>query len=153
MSEIWLPVVDYERRYSVSSLGRIRSTITGKILKPTKNYAGYHVVSLYPDKRQHRVHVLVLTAFVGPRPSPLHDGCHEKDNKDDNRLCKLRWDTKAGNAADRRPYDGEKNPNAKLNDGQRAEIKRRRLAGEKTIPLAKEFGITPTRVSQIALNT
>lgn len=151
--EEWLPVVGYEGRYLVSSLGRIRSEKTGKILNPSKNYAGYHVVSLYPDNRQHRVHVLVLTAFVGPRPSPAHDGCHENDNKEDNRLCRLRWDSKAGNVAERRSYKGDKNPNAKLSDNDRAEVKRRRLAGETTVALAKLFGITPTRVSQIALNT
>ena len=150
MIERWLPVVGYEGRYSVSSLGRIRSERTGALLKTTPNYAGYHVVTLYPDKRQFRLHCLVLEAFVGPRPSPAHDGCHNKGDKNDNRLSQVRWDTKAGNCADRRHYSGEANPNASLTDKQRSEVRQRRRAGEKATHLAAEFGITPTRVCQIA---
>jgi hypothetical protein len=45
------------------------------------------------------VHVLVLTAFRGPRPDGLV-ACHEDDVKDNNRLSNLRWDTQAANWID-----------------------------------------------------
>ncbi len=48
------------------------------------------------------VHALVLTAFVGPRPTPEHEGCHGNNRRTDNRVFNLRWDTPAGNAADKK---------------------------------------------------
>lgn len=47
-----------------------------------------------------RVHVLVLEAFVGPRPDGLQ-GCHWNDIKTDNRLENLRWDTASANMHDK----------------------------------------------------
>ena len=48
-----------------------------------------------------KVHILVLETFVSPRPSTIHDGCHNNGNAKDNVLENLRWDTKKGNAQDR----------------------------------------------------
>lgn len=45
---------------------------------------------------------LVLTAFVGPRPSPTHDAAHMNGNKDVNWLSNLQWATKKENAAHKR---------------------------------------------------
>ena len=59
---------------------------------------GYPAVRL-PD-RQAKVHHLMLDGFVGPRP-PGCDGCHWDDNKTDNRLFNLRWDTKSANERDK----------------------------------------------------
>lgn len=48
-----------------------------------------------------KVHLLVLEAFVGPRPSPTHDACHGIGGPRDNSLANLRWGTKQENADDR----------------------------------------------------
>ena len=71
-------------------------------MKATKNYAGYHVVCLRLNGKgkQHRVHCLVLSAFVGPRPDH-HQGAHEDDDKDNNRLSNLAWKTVGDNTRDR----------------------------------------------------
>lgn len=154
MTETFKPVPGFEGRYEVSDEGRVRSLRfrsngAPRILKSTMNWNGYHVLTLGAERRQVRLHCLVLEAFVGPRPSPEHDGCHGDNNKDNNHLSNLRWDTKEGNIADRRSYAGDDNPNAKLTKTQREEIKRRRLAGERPKDLAAEYGVTPPRICQI----
>jgi hypothetical protein len=64
---------------------------------------GYRVVKLR-DKERHghlAIHVMVLEAFIGPRPSPAHEGCHNNGIGSDSRLDNLRWDTAVSNQADR----------------------------------------------------
>ncbi len=51
-------------------------------------------------KRNAKVHILVLEAFVGPRPLGL-EGCHDDGDPANNRLTNLRWDTPSSNAVDR----------------------------------------------------
>ena len=152
--EIWRPVVGYEGRYEVSNLGNLRSLkfrgVCGEnLMKSSKNYNGYHVVSLGKERKQFRLHVLVLEAFVGPRPEGMQ-GCHRDNDKSNNSLSNLRWDTPKGNISDRRDYSGEGNPNAKLTREQTVEIAARRQDGETTTILAAEFGISNVRVCQIA---
>ena len=156
MTENWLPIPGYVGRYEISDQGRVRSLLfrghpRTEIMRPSRNYSGYHVIKIGHDRKQFRLHCLVLETFVGSRPSGMQ-GCHGDNNKDNNVLSNLRWDTPSGNIADRRSYDGSENPNSKLTFAQRAEIKRRRLSGEKTTNLALEFGVTTTRISQIALS-
>jgi hypothetical protein len=47
----------------------------------------------------HRVHSLMLEAFVGPRPPGLL-GLHDDDNPDNNTLPNLRWGTCSQNNLD-----------------------------------------------------
>lgn len=153
-SETWKPISGYEGRYEVSDMGRVRSLHFrghrgSKVMTTVRNYSGYHVVSLgSKPKKQYRVHVLVLEAFVGPRPEGMQ-GCHRDDDKDDNRLCSLRWDTPKANAAERNTASGERHGNSKLSDTQRSEIVSARRTGEKIADIAKRYGITDVRVSQL----
>jgi hypothetical protein len=151
--ETWKSVVGYEGRYEVSDLGRLKSLAFRSnggevIMTSTRNYSGYHVVTLGSSRKQKRLHVLVLEAFVGPRPRGTH-GCHNDSNKDHNWLLNLRWDTPKGNIADRRSYKGENHPNSKLSDEDVALICERRSKGEKLMVIANDFGITDVRVSQL----
>lgn len=152
--EIWHPVPGFVGRYEVSNLGRVRSLQfrsngDPEIMTSTRNHAGYHVVTIGKERKQFRVHCLVLEAFVGPRP-PGMQGCHNDNDKDHNALSNLRWDTPKGNIADREKKFGSDNPNSKLSDEQRSEIATRRKSGETLKSLAQEFGISGVRVSQIA---
>lgn len=114
--EQWRPVVGYEGLYEVSDLGRVRSLgridVLGRLraprlLKLQRDTEGYLKAVLSPEGMnglaaktvQRRVNVLVLEAFVGPRPTG-HDSCHENDVPDDNRLSNLSWGTRAENIAD-----------------------------------------------------
>lgn len=119
-AERWLPVVGWEGCYSVSDQGRVRSEdrviqrrngtmafARGQVLKPFP-YSGtqgrrYLCVELARDggtETRRPVHLLVLEAFVGPRP-PGTLGCHWDDNRDNNTLANLRWDSPLANARDR----------------------------------------------------
>jgi hypothetical protein len=114
MQETWLPVVGWEGFYEVSDQGQVRSLdrvvafglqqrlARGRILKPGRDNHGVLFVNLSADGRHRvrRVHVLLLEAFVGPRPPGL-DGCHWDDDSENNRLANLRWDTKSANARDK----------------------------------------------------
>lgn len=108
--------------------------------------------------RQVQVQILVLEAFVSPRPSPRHDGCHNNGIGHDNRLSNLRWDTKTGNMADKAHHgtdqQGEKHGNARLTDAQASEIRAaipnwRRGMG---VEFAEKFGVSTTTVSRVKQN-
>jgi hypothetical protein len=95
--------VGYEGLYEVSDLGRVRTVATGLIrtpqYEPESGYARYQLHKAR-RRRQWRAHVLVLEAFVGPRPTPEHEGCHDNGDPADNGLPNLRWDTGSNNMLD-----------------------------------------------------
>lgn len=115
--ETWRSVVGYEGLYEVSDLGRVRSLdrvvdrpktaggpqrLRGRILRTTQRADGrlYVTLSKGGKVRPSRVSVLVLTAFVGPRPMDLV-GCHNDGNPANNSLSNLRWDTQSENMRDK----------------------------------------------------
>lgn len=109
---------------------------------------GYHKVILCdgPDKRRYaRVNILVLEAFVGPRPEG-HNSAHRNGIRDDNRLSNLRWATQSDNCADKQACGtaqrGETANNHKLTENAVREIRRRHEAGETGKSLAKEYGMS-----------
>ena len=85
--EIWTKIPDKD--YEASNLGRIRSVDRwrratkhgglrfhkGQILKASIDTGGYPTVTL-GKRGQHRVHRLVMLAFVGPCP-PGKEVCHQ----------------------------------------------------------------------------
>jgi len=83
--------------YSVFPDGRVYSRISRRFLKPLKTN-GYHHVVLTADGKQTRVaiHVLVLEAFVAPRPDGKV-GNHINLNRADNRVENLEWVTQSEN--------------------------------------------------------
>lgn len=94
--EIWIPIVGYEGRYSVSNFGNIASHRGGKtrILKPTLNRSGYTYVDLCKNgmRRSHRVNVLVANHFL-PKPNGMEEVNHKDENKSNNRVENLEWCT------------------------------------------------------------
>lgn len=112
--ERWLPIAGHPG-YEVSDHGRVRSlerTITqpsryggfitrrmrGRLLLGSAVKSGHRFVSL-GRHNYHYVHILVLTAFVGPCPDG-HECCHWDDDPANNYLSNLRWGTRADNIAD-----------------------------------------------------
>lgn len=123
--EMWKLVVGWEGQYEVSSLGRVRSLLSGKrkILQQELNRSGYLRTYLTTKRKYYSrnrksirtrskhvfVHRLVLEAFVGPCP-PGMESLHGNDISADNRIENLRWDTRLNNKADQRKNHNEPEP-------------------------------------------
>lgn len=114
MAEVWRPVVGYEGLYEVSDLGRVRSL--GRCNPNGQRWAakimacpvdvkgsGYRFTGLSKGGvvKKQNIHILVLEAFIGQRPSPSHHACHADGNRTNPSLANLRWDTQAANWSDR----------------------------------------------------
>lgn len=166
MCERWVRIPGWPL-YEASSLGRIRNSETKRVRKltpiPTTEYLG---VSLHSGARSGyaarwkqttcRVHVLVCSAFHGERPEGMQVA-HNNGIRTDNRPENLRWDTAAGNAADRKSHGtngrggvrGESNHNAKLTAAKVREIIFLRASGMKRRTLAMIFGVSERTIQKI----
>lgn len=107
MSEEWRPVVGFEGRYEVSSTGQVMS-----LPKPTRAWpiimipqisarGGYPSVALRDGSRRvvRPVHVLMLEAFVGPRPEGFF-ALHCDDDPMNCTISNLRWGSPSDNSRD-----------------------------------------------------
>jgi len=115
MTEEWRPITGHGAgHYEVSDQGRVRRLTTrgGRLLAlPTQvkvkpNRKGYMIAKLTVGgvTRDARLHVLVLEAFVGPRPTPEHEGDHEDGVRHHNTPGNLQWLTHAENLARKREF-------------------------------------------------
>ncbi len=82
--------VDGHSHYEVSSMGKVRNILTGKLLTPYDDGKGYMRVKI--DGKCLRLHILVATAFI---PNAEHKPTvnHIHGNKKDNRASQLEWAT------------------------------------------------------------
>lgn len=123
-------------------------------LNPARNRDGYLLVSFSRrNKRRLRfVHVLVLEAFVGPRPEGFY--CrHLNGNPQDNCLSNLCWGTPKENAADSIRHGtwlhGERAWRAKLTVEKVIEVRNLAAAGMSLTDIAKRLGVTTGAVQAI----
>jgi hypothetical protein len=141
--------------WSRGGIGRLTSDWREK--QPYTTQKGHKRIELRTtDGRAIRVmvHVLVLEAFVGPRPVGM-EACHCDGNPANNDVVNLRWDSPTANWRDRRKHgrgcEGVKNVHAKLNDDVVREIRGMRANGAKLRELAERFGVSTAKISQISL--
>lgn len=113
MNETWKPIPEYEGLYEVSDQGRVKSIarlvkqgghdrrVHERIRKTYTRASGHLQTSLSKAGviRSWEVHVLVMLAFVGPRPAGM-EVRHLNGNPADNRLSNLRYGTRAENVQD-----------------------------------------------------
>jgi hypothetical protein len=107
-----LPVLGFEDRYEVDANGNVWSIRSGRLLAPWI-LGGYLRVRLYggPERIEtRRVHVIVLEAFVGPRPEGMQC-CHGDGDRTNNILSNLRWGTAQENAFDAVAHGSNRNAN------------------------------------------
>lgn len=122
--ERWKPIPWGNGRYEASDLGRVRSNAvrSWRTLRPCCA-SGYMRLDLRFEGKQRaaKVAVLVLEAFVGPRPFG-RDASHLNGNKTDDRLANLAWESRAENirrqVAHGTATKGSRNGRAKLTDAQ-----------------------------------
>jgi hypothetical protein len=151
--EVWLPVRGYEGYYTASNLGSIRR-LGGDTLMPSQS-DGYLRVSLSRQGlvRNHRVHVLVLTAFCGPPPFEGAQAAHNDGNPLNCRLTNLRWATPVENQADverhGRRCKGVEVFGAVLDEARVRQIRERIASGERNPSIAADFGVSISTIHLI----
>jgi hypothetical protein len=102
--------------------------------KPSFDLEGRHQITLNKDGKKYtrKIHRIVLETHIGPCPSGF-EGCHWDDDRSNNRIEKLRWDTKIANAEDAirngRTPRGEDNVFAKLTEARVRSIRDEYAAG------------------------
>lgn len=167
MIETWRPVRGFEDRYEVSDHGRVRSVDRllkcrgdgvvrhrGRILSQTASN-GYPRVALGVgggDSVRARVHVLVLEAFVGPRPEGM-EARHLDGDRTNNRVGNLRWSDHLTNMRDKADHGtvarGEAQGSARLTADAVRAIRSARRSGLTLAEIGRQFGIAFQTVSKI----
>lgn len=97
--EIWKTIDKTNGNYEISSHGRIKSNITGRVLKTYVNSAGY-VIATFPIggvKKRRQVHRLVADAFI-PNIAGKPFINHIDANRTNNCVENLEWCTGSENA-------------------------------------------------------
>ncbi len=91
--EIW-KVIDGFEKYEVSSFGRVRNSITGRVLRYATTNGGYVNVGLNHNyiRKSPAVHRLVAQAFI-PNPENKPQVNHINKIRNDNRVENLEWTT------------------------------------------------------------
>jgi HNH endonuclease len=160
--ERWLPIPDWVA-YDVSDWGRVRSyyvpgycgvvdrqRLKPKIVGGNPTVEGYRSVCLYKQNSRSgktvTIHILVLEAFVGPRPRGL-EGCHNDGDGSNNHLSNLRWDTRSENILDRFRHGACRV--AKLTEADIPVIWARLLAKDPIKDIASDYGVTVLNIQHI----
>jgi hypothetical protein len=153
MAEEWRPVVGYEGLYEVSDTGGVRSVKSGDVryLSQFSSNGGYPCVMLVNRKARKcaRVHLLVMGAFVGPRPQGMM--CrHLNGDPRDARLVNLKYGTQSENEMDKRLHGtdnrGERHPLARLSERDVLDI---RYSGKPVRELAAAYGVSLSHVYNV----
>jgi hypothetical protein len=71
----------------------------GRILRPSPKGDAKVFLCEGDKRRSEKVSIIVLRTFVGP-PPPGTESCHWDDDKQNNKLSNLRWDTHKANGHD-----------------------------------------------------
>lgn len=95
--ENWKEIPNYEGLYQISNFGNVKSLISNKILKPSKDRFGYVRFNALKDKKQKtlRIHRLVMEIF-----NPINITMqvnHIDGNKLNNNINNLEWCTDSDN--------------------------------------------------------
>lgn len=159
---IWLPILNYENLYEVSSFGQVRRLKKLNNLRPGLS-KGYYFVVLSKDCKGKisKIHRLVALAFI-PNPENKPYVNHKDGNKLNNKLENLEWCTDQENRThasklgllkrERKKYKNRKDRTLdmgiKLNRVQVLEI--RALFGVLTQKeLAHQYGVGLTAIRRI----
>ena len=143
------------RRYSVSSVGRIRRDATGLIRAQAADSNGYPTVGLYQSGQNDRlrVHGLLMRAFVGPRKDGEQVN-HIDGVKHHNWLWNLEYVTTAENNrhafATGLNHVGERHGQSKLTEEA---VRHIRASNKTATELATELGVASATVKDARRGT
>ena len=93
VNEIWVNAYNYEDKYEVSNLGKVRKKSTKRELVGHISIGGYRRISLTRNYKtiNKSIHRLVLQSFLGNKEGLVVN--HKNGIKTDNRLENLEWVT------------------------------------------------------------
>lgn len=141
--------------YEASRSGAVRRIATGRVLRPRLTEKGYHRVTIRRDRKSfyRRVHVLVASAFLGPKPAGM-DVNHDDGDKLNNAITNLEYLTRGENH--KHAYRtglkvaprGERHSKAKLSDADVRSI-RKMLASHTKASVARKFGVAFNTIRDI----
>ena len=166
--EAWKEVKGSQGRYEVSTFGNIRSFLKmekgrfhqtetpQRILALANDKNGYLQCSLWLGGKRKivKVHRIVLETFVGPCPEGM-ECCHTDNNKQNNSLANLRWDTHRNNQVKdggclKFLVKGAGHPGAKYSQATIDEIRKERAeTGTTHQRLADRYGMTRRYIGRI----
>lgn len=146
-------------KYLISSLGRVWSKHSKKCISQRKDPNNYPFVSVYVNSKRKslRVHVLVADCFLGERPFKKVIN-HKDGNPSNNNVNNLEYVTQSYNTKHaiengKRKYNtqanGERCRNAKLNNKQVLEIRKKLLLGYGCMELGKIFSVNRNTILAI----
>ena len=106
--EIWKDIENYEGRYEISNLGRVKTK--DKFRKCHVTPKGYNRIQLYNGETNKNffVHTLVANAFLKPSFIPNKQVNHKDGNKLNNSYLNLEWVTPSDNL--QHAYDNDLRP-------------------------------------------
>ena len=151
---VWTKWIHGERS---KTTGMVTPGRIGKAWKRMSTKGSYPQVTLIGNdgsRKQMRVHVLVLEAFVGPRPHGM-ECCHFPDRNPANcSLNNLRWDTRSANRRDAMIHGtfvhGELSKQARLTATDVAKIREERVAtGATHASLGRKYGVGRRAIGKI----
>lgn len=143
----WLKdIPGFEGRYAVDMGGNVYSYHKGDYLKPGIASGGHLTVSL-GSRNSRSVHELMLTTFVGPRPSPNHVTRHIDGDHLHNCILNLEWATYSRNAQDKKWHSGQRT--YKLSGEDVVAIKELLAMGHTLSWIGAQYGVGKTTISAI----
>jgi hypothetical protein len=163
-AEEWRPVPGYPG-YEASNLGRVRSVDRwvirsdgirgfwrGTILQPTKQ--GRYLKVKLSARNTIAVHIVVCSAFHGPRPAGKHGVAHGNGDCHDNRAANLRWATVTENHADKAIHGtrtvGSKNGASKFTEADIRTIRKLRATDKMMVKdIAARYDTHYVHISRI----
>lgn len=159
MQEEWRDVPGYGGRYQVSSLGRVRKSVTEYLLSQSPNTSGHLQVSLLREGKTKKclVHRLVAMAFLGRPAAEKPLALHRDDDKTNNAISNLYWGTHKDNRRDAFKNETAAMPNnrgcrngaAKLTEEDVLDIRKRLATGVSREEIAGSFGVSESTVKSI----
>lgn len=148
-----IPTAD---RYEASSVGRVRNSGSGLILKQKMLKDGYWGICLYPipgQKIYPKTHQVIALAFLGPAPFPRAVVAHKDGTRTNNAPDNLYWATFKQNHADRerhgRAPKGSRNGAARLNEASVERIRALLSRGAVQARIAEQFDVCTATISHI----
>lgn len=127
-----------------------------RVLVPFVRPNGYAQILLYQGGKRRRfgVHQLVALAFLGLKPSPLHEVAHLDGQRLNNHVSNLAWLLHSENERHKDLHGtrlrGSQIGNAKLTEAQVVLIRQALAVGIRQCALAQTYGVSDSTVSLIA---